>query len=290
MGRFRFGVSLRSIDGHAEWIRKCRRAEELGYDVITVPDHLGTPSPFPSLAVAAAVTERPRVGPLVLNVPFYNIALLARDIATTVQLTGGRLDLGVGAGHTKSEFDDARLPFHRAAERIDFLGSALDELRRRLDDEGVSHPPLLIAGNSNAVLDLAARHADIARFAGLRQVPGEPSGTFKLDSADEMAARVAHFTGKAGDRGASIEFNMLVQKVALTEDRRGTATEWKARLPQHILGVDELLEAPQLLLGTVAEIIDQLLARRERYGFSYITVFEPELEQFAPVVKELSGQ
>jgi hypothetical protein len=69
MGKFRFGVSLRSIDGRDEWIRKCRRAEELGYDVITVPDHLGAPSPLPALAAAAAVTERPRLGPLVMNVP-----------------------------------------------------------------------------------------------------------------------------------------------------------------------------------------------------------------------------
>jgi hypothetical protein len=69
MGKFRFGVSLRSIDGRDKWIRKCRRAEELGYDVITVPDHLGAPSPLPALAAAAAVTERPRLGPLVMNVP-----------------------------------------------------------------------------------------------------------------------------------------------------------------------------------------------------------------------------
>jgi alkanesulfonate monooxygenase SsuD/methylene tetrahydromethanopterin reductase-like flavin-dependent oxidoreductase (luciferase family) len=84
MGNFKFGVSLRSAESREEWMAKCRKAEEIGYDVITVPDHLGAEkmSPFPALAVAAAVTERVRVGPLVLNVPFYNPALLARDIAT----------------------------------------------------------------------------------------------------------------------------------------------------------------------------------------------------------------
>jgi probable F420-dependent oxidoreductase len=138
MWRFRFGVSLRSIDGRDEWIRKCRRAEELGYDVITVPDHLGAPSPFPALA-AAAVTERPRLGPLVMNVPFCNPALLARDIVSTIPLSAGRLDLGLGAGHMKAEFDDAGLPWSPGAERIGFLSRTLDELRRRLDDEGVAN-------------------------------------------------------------------------------------------------------------------------------------------------------
>src|ERR1700709_1520684 len=107
MGKFRFGVSLWSIGGRAQWMGKCRRAEEIGYDVITVPDHLGRPSPFPALSVAATVTERLRRGPLVMNVPFYNPTLFARDVATTVQLTGDRLDLGLGAGHMKREFDDA---------------------------------------------------------------------------------------------------------------------------------------------------------------------------------------
>src|SRR3981081_4229412 len=107
MGKFRFGVSLHSIDGRAKWIGKCRRAEEPGYGVINIPRHLGMPSPFPARPVAAAVTERPRVGTMVINVPFYNPALLARDIAATVQLSGDRLHLGLGAGHMKSEFDDA---------------------------------------------------------------------------------------------------------------------------------------------------------------------------------------
>src|ERR1700712_1129830 len=122
MGNFKFGVSLRAVESRDQWVAKCRRAEEIGYDVITVPDHLGRPSPFPALSVAATVTERLRVGPLVMNVPFYNPTLFARDVATTVQLTGDRLDLGLGAGHMKREFDDAGLPFHRAAERIGFLG------------------------------------------------------------------------------------------------------------------------------------------------------------------------
>jgi probable F420-dependent oxidoreductase len=290
MGNFRFGVNLRSVESRDQWITKCRRAEELGYDVITVPDHLGMASPFPALAVAAAVTKRPRIGPMVLNVPFYNPALLARDIAATAGLSGDRLDLGLGAGHMKREFDDAGLPFHRAAERIKFLGETIGEVRRRLDEEGVKQPPLLIAGNSDGVLDLAAKHADIAGFAGLRQKRGEAPGTFELDDADAMDGRVAFFRERAGARASDVEFNMLVQRVRITDDRRAAAEEWRAALDQPELDLEPLFEAPQLLLGSVDEIVEQLQGHRARYGFSYITVFEAELEKFAPIVRELSGQ
>jgi probable F420-dependent oxidoreductase len=290
MGNFKFGVSLRSIEGREEWIAKCRKAEEIGYDVITVPDHLGAVSPFPALAVAAAVTERVRVGPLVMNVPFYNPALLARDIANIVRLSGGRFDLGVGAGHMKREFDDAGLPFRRAAERIAFTANAVAEIQGRLDDEGVEQPPLLIAGNSDGVLELAAMHADIVGFAGLRQKRGEAPGTFQIDGAEAMDERVAYFRKHAGPRAVDVEFNMLVQRVRITADRRAAAAEFAAELNQPELDLDDLLDAPQLLFGTVVEIVDQLQSRRERYGFSYISVFEAELAKFAPIVQALTDQ
>jgi probable F420-dependent oxidoreductase len=293
MGNFKFGVSMRFVDGRDEWVAKCRRAEELGYDVISVPDHLGArPSPFPCVAVAAAVTERPRVGTLVSNVPFYNLALFARDVVSTVHLTGERLELGLGAGHMKAEFDDAGLPWTKASERVAYLAKGIEELRRRLDDQGVPQPPLLLGGNSDSVLRLAAEHADIVGFAGLRQAPGRPPGTFRLDTdaAAAMDERVAFFTAHAGERAKDIEYNMLVQRVSLTDDRRAAAAEWLAEDPEHGTSADLLLDAPQLLMGSVEEIAAQLRERRERYGFSYITVFEAELEKFAPVVALLRNQ
>lgn len=299
MGNFRFGVSMRFIRGREEWVAKCRRAEELGYDVISVPDHLGArPSPFPAVTMAAAVTERPRVGTLVLNVPFYNLALLARDVVSTVQLTGERLELGLGAGHMKAEFDDAGLPWTKAAERTAYLADSIGELRRRLDEQGIPQPTLLLGGNSDRVLRLAAEHADIVGFAGLRQAPGRPPGTFRFDSdpAAAMDERVAFVKTHAGERAKDLEFNMLVQEVILTEDRQAAAAKWLADWltedPDVDLGIgaDALLDAPQLLIGTVEEIAAQLVARRERYGFSYITVFESELEKFAPIVKLLGGR
>ncbi|WP_410669511.1 TIGR03621 family F420-dependent LLM class oxidoreductase [Amycolatopsis sp. cmx-4-68] len=287
MGNFKFGVSLREIGSRDAWIAKCRRAEELGYDVITVPDHLGTGrfAPFPVLAMAAAVTERPRLGTLVSNVPFYNLALFAREASSTAALLDGRLDLGLGSGHMKAEFDDAGLPWRKAAARIDYLAESVDHLRKHFKDEGIDHPRLLIAGNSDGVLGLAAEHADVVGFAGLRQQPGKPPGTFKLDDAEAMDERVAYFRSRS-DR--EVEYNMLVQHVEVTDDREEAAARWHEKTERSAVpDARDLLDAPQLLLGTVEEIAGQLEDRRERYGFTYITVFEPFLETFAPVIREL---
>ncbi|MGW4520058.1 TIGR03621 family F420-dependent LLM class oxidoreductase [Amycolatopsis sp. NPDC004378] len=285
MGNFKFGVSFREIGSRDAWIAKCRRAEELGYDVITVPDHLGTGrfAPFPVLAMAAAVTERPRLGTLVSNVPFYNFALFAREASSTAALLDGRLDLGLGAGHMKAEFDNAGLPWRQAADRIAYLEESLGHLRRHFEDEGIAHPRLLIAGNSDGVLDLAAEHADVVGFAGLKQQPGKPPGTFELDTA--MDERVRYFRARTS---REVEHNMLVQHVEITEDREKAAEAWHELTERSaVADARDLLDAPQLLLGTVGEIAGQLEQRRERYGFSYITVFEPFLETFAPVIREL---
>jgi probable F420-dependent oxidoreductase len=190
----------------------------------------------------------------------------------------------------KREFDDAGLPFDHASERIAHTAKAVAEIQRRLDDEGVKQPPLLIAGNSDGVLDLAAAHADIVGFAGLRQKRGEAPGTFQLDGPAAMDERVAYFKRRAGQRAESIEFNLLVQRVRITDDRRAAAAEWAAEIDQPDLGINDLLDAPQLLFGTVVEIVDQLESRRNRYGFSYISVFEAELAKFAPIIQALSGQ
>lgn len=288
MRAFRFGVNLWSASNASDWTAKCRRVEELGYSAITVPDHLGNSlmAPFPELTSAAQVTTRVQLGTLVLNVPFYNPGLLAREIGTTATLTGGRFELGLGAGHMKSEFDDAGLPWWPARQRIDFLHSTIDELRERLGD---LLPPLLIAGNSDGTLELAAEHAGIAGFAGLRQAPGEPPGTFHLASAAELDERVAFFAGHAGERDSGIERNMLVQHVEITDDPDAVLEHWAAQIPYLNLGLADLRDAPQLLIGTHERIIETLRARRERYGFSYVTVFEPFMETFAPIARELTG-
>ncbi|ATL25409.1 LLM class F420-dependent oxidoreductase [Streptomyces formicae] len=291
---FRFGVNLVGLTTGDAWREKCRKAEALGYDVLLVPDHLGAPAPFPTLVAAAEATERPRVGTFVLNTGFWNPALLARDVATTDALTGGRLELGLGTGYVKPEHDAAGLPWGTPGERVGHLRRTVEELTALLaSDEHQPptlqkpRPPLLIGGNGDRMLRLAAEHADIAAFTGARSVPGDDSGKLLHLTAEELDGRLAAYHRFAADRAEPAELNLLVQMVEVTDDRRAAIRPVVDYIPH--LTEETALELPLLLIGTVRQIADQLRAQRERYGFSYITVLEPYFEAFGPVIEELAG-
>ncbi|MFI0776463.1 LLM class F420-dependent oxidoreductase [Streptomyces sp. NPDC021212] len=304
---FRFGVNLFTLASAPAWREKCRRAEGLGYDVLLVPDHLGNPDPFAALVAAAETTERPRLGTFVLNLGFWNPALLARSVATCDTLTGGRLELGLGAGYVKAEHDSAGLPFGSPRERVDHLEHTVRELERLLADPEQQprpaqspRPPLLLGGNGSRLLRVAARHAEIAAFTGAVQAPDDAPGPVKLISPAALEERVAAFRRFAGEADAEAkadadgaagatrepaELNYLIQMVDATDDRRAKARELQPYAPD--LTEDQLLEHPALLLGAPQDMADQLRAQRERFGFSYFTVLEHHMEAFAPVIEEL---
>ncbi|MFG3548968.1 LLM class F420-dependent oxidoreductase [Streptomyces sp. NPDC047725] len=289
---FRFGVNMMASAPAGEWSAKCRRAEELGYDVILVPDHLGMVAPFPALVAAARATERPRVGTFVLNAGFWNPALLAREVATTDALTGGRLELGLGTGYVRAEHDTAGLPFGSPGERVDHLRRTVEELERLLADEEYrprpeqrAGVPLLIGANGDRMLELTARHADIAAFTGGRTVPGHATGKLAPITAGELDERVARYRELAADREEPAELNLLIQMVVVTDDREAAVRPLLEHVPH--LTDDQALEVPIVLLGTLGEITAQVRAQRERYGFTYLTVLEPYMEAFAPVMRAL---
>ncbi|MGW3664898.1 LLM class F420-dependent oxidoreductase [Streptomyces sp. NPDC005141] len=301
---FRFGVSLLTPAPAAEWRAKCRRAEELGYDVITVADHLGMPAPFPSLVAAAEATERPRLGTFVLNAGFWNPALLAREVTTTNALTGGRLELGLGTGYVPAEHESAGLPWGTAGERVDHLRRTVEELERILGPGEPPHPPprpggeasgpptapeprvpLLIGANGDRMLRIAAEYADIAAFTGART---RQDGTLEPITATELDERVALYREAAAAREEPAELNLLIQIVTVADDRAAAVRPWLPRIPH--LTERQVLDLPIVLVGTVEQIVEQVRDQRERFGFSYLTVLEPNLEAFAPVVRELRGR
>ncbi|MCX4910656.1 LLM class F420-dependent oxidoreductase [Streptomyces sp. NBC_00878] len=286
---FRFGVNLMSPAPAGEWRAKCRRAEELGYDVILAPDHLGAPAPFPALVAAAEATERPRVGTFVLNAGFWNPALLAREVATTDALTGGRLELGLGTGYVQAEHETAGLPWGSPGERVDHLRRTVEELRRILDSDAhqpqlVQKPrvPLLIGGNGDRMLRLTAEHADIAAFTAARTRDG---GVLEPITAEELDERVALYRKLAAGRAAPAELNLLIQIVTVTDDRGAAIQPWLSHLPH--LTERQILDLPIVLVGTLEDIVERVRAQQERYGFSYLTVLEPNMEAFAPVIARL---
>ncbi|MDV9172056.1 LLM class F420-dependent oxidoreductase [Streptomyces sp. W16] len=281
---FRFGASLLTSAPADEWRARCHRAEELGYDVILVPDHLGMVAPFPALVAAAEATERPRVGTFVLNAGFWNPTLLAREVMTTNDLTGGRLELGLGTGYVQAEHDTAGLLFGSPRERVDHLRRTVDELTRLLK---TTEPrvPLLLGGNGDRMLRLTAEHADIAAFTGASLEPGSTTGKLAPVDAAEFGQRVGRYREFAAGRGEPAELNLLIQLVAVTDDPAGALRPLLERRPD--LTLEQVLDLPVMLVGTLDHITARVRALRDRYGFSYLTVLEPYMEAFAPVVEEL---
>src|SRR5512132_1938215 len=180
MRGFRFSFNVFGLTTAQAFADTCAEGERHGYHTIFAADHLGIPAPFPLLVAAARATGRMRVGTLVLNAGFWNAALLAREIATTDILTGGRLEVGLGAGHMKWEFDDARIGWEAFPARAERLSGLIGDLQRHftsrlphLPEEtapqlpvqrhgfGGSGPPLIVGGTGDRILKIAARHADI---------------------------------------------------------------------------------------------------------------------------------
>jgi probable F420-dependent oxidoreductase len=288
-GEFRFGVNMVVPDSRAAWVEKCRKAEDLGYDVLSAADHLGMAPPFPALVLAGAVTSRVKLNTFVLNAPFYNPVLLARDVTGTDQFTDGRLELGLGAGYVKAEFEAAGMPFPSARERVDHLERTVTELKRLYADPEhkpapvrPAGPPLLLAGRGDRILTLAAEHADTIGFTGTAKTTA--GATLALASAEEIEERVEFVRAKLGDREA--EFNLLCYFVSVTDDRAGALAEL-AELTGHRLTVDQLAEVPTALVGSPAAIAEQLHAHRERFGLTYYTVVEHNMERLAPVLEHL---
>ena len=305
MREFRFSTNVFGLESGSKFAETCRRIEGSGYNTLFAADHLGIPAPFPTLVAAAAATERLRVGTLVLNAGFWNPALLAREVATTDILTGGRVELGLGSGHMKWEFDAADIEWRSFGTRAERLEHMIGELRRffttdfdRLPEGlnaprpgqrrgfGGTGPPLIVGGTGDRVLRIAAEHADIIGVAGTFQIPGAAPGTFRLGTAQDADERVRFTRDCAESRSSEIEWHLLVQAVVDTEDREASARRLCAQHSQ-TMSIEDALSTPYLLIGTVDQMADQLRRHRDRYGFSYITVHAPYADAFARVIERL---
>ncbi|WP_410619500.1 TIGR03621 family F420-dependent LLM class oxidoreductase [Amycolatopsis sp. cmx-8-4] len=279
MRPFRFGVALVTPGSRAEWVAKCRQAEDLGYDVVGVVDHLGRVAPVPALLLAAEATERVKLNTYVLNASFHNPVLLARDLTGLDEFTGGRLEIGIGAGYVRAEFEAAGIEWGTPGQRFARLKRVVAEIERAYADR--PRPPLLLGGRGDRMLEFAAEHADTIAFTGT--APGAAEGRLALAGPAAVAERVDFAKRALG--GRDTELNLMVHFVRITDDRQ-TALEAAHRLVPH-LGVDELGELPTVLIGSAEAAADQLRRTRETLGISYFTVIEDDLTRLAPVIEKL---
>jgi probable F420-dependent oxidoreductase len=277
---FRFGFSLhetRDLPRVQGW---ARRAEDMGFDVLHVPDHLPTtaltmgvkaPAPFPTMMAVAAATDTLHVGTFVLNAGFYKAALLARDAEALRDLSGGRLELGLGAGYVKEEFEAADLPFPSPGQRVAHMGHIVDYMHDNLCDV-----PILIAGNGDKLLTIAARRANIIGLTG-----GDPAS----EDGDPLAERIGFVRAAAPERFDDLELNISITACPLDASGMPDLRITKRFLPH--LTDEQLLRTPGVLSGSTTDIADTIRGYRDTYGVTYITVQQPHAEAFAKVIAEL---
>jgi probable F420-dependent oxidoreductase len=287
---YRFGIGGLPV-ALPELREAIRRYEDAGFDFVAKGDHVGSPSPFSLLTAAAAVSERLRLRTYVLNVSFWNPVLLARDAATLDRLSGGRLELGLGAGTIKREFDTARIPWQPQSARVERMKDTLIEVRRLLGGGEHEPPPvqdrvpIAIGAMSRGGLAVAAEHADIIAFAAVRHKHGHEPGTLTAATVEETDELVAATRRAAGAR--PFESDVLLQAVELGKDPLAAARAFVEREGESDDPI-VLAESPCVLFArTTADAAAELERRRQRWGFTSITTFAPSAEALAAVAREL---
>jgi probable F420-dependent oxidoreductase len=304
---FRFGVTAPTPSGGTNWAERARRVEQLGYSMLVVPDHFRDHlAPVPALVAAALATTRLRVGSLVFSNDFRHPAVLAKEAATIDVLSGGRFELGLGAGWLREEYDQTGIRFEAPGTRVERLEEAVTIIKRLLAGERVTfagrhytiadlegrptpvqrpHPPIAIGGGGRRTLSLAAREASIVGLVPRARRDG--SGLDLNDLSDAATREKLEWVrAAAGERFDSLEINTLIQAVAVADQRMAAADQLASRFK---VAREVVLETVYVALGTIEEICETLRQRRERHGVSYLTVFERDMEAFAPVVERLAG-
>ncbi len=306
---FRFGIAVsEDVPLREAWIALARRAEDLGYATFLVADHyVNEYLPIAALMSAADATSTLRVGSFVFDNDFRHPALLAKEVAALDRLSGGRFELGIGAGWHRPEYNQVGLPFESAGVRIRRLEEGVSILKQFFTQDSVTFagdhytvtdlkafpkptqrpsPPIFIGGGGKNVLALAAREADIVGVAPRERDDGAFEASERTEEA--LAHKVEWVQQMAGERFSAIELNMLIGAVLITEDRQ-QAAEQRARERGPGVTAEQMLSNPYLLIGTVEQVVEALQRLREQVGISYLTILSRDMEGFAPVVARLAG-
>ena len=317
MRPFRFGLQAARVTDPADWLDIARRAESAGYSCLMIPDHLGRLATFPALMAAAAVTERVKLAPYVLNQDFRPPSMLAWDASSVHLLTGGRLELGLGAGWNIPEYTQSGIQYDGPGVRVSRFDEYVQVVKgllsasnpfsfegqffklenfQPLPQPATGPAPILIGGGSQRILGTAGRLADIISVS----TRATPDGRVDARNLTEPAVdqKIGWIREAAGARFSEIELNMTVRHLEVTNDRRAVARRlldaWRRpgqpMANAEVLTEDDLLTSPHLAFGRVDEIAAQFEAQRERWGFSYLQVSGSQFDDTAPVLERLVGR
>ena len=306
-GQIRFGIQASSVSSAEEWLDLAVKAEDLGYHALYLADHVGlTASPFTALAAAATVTSTLRLGTYVLNCGIRDPYALASEAATLDQLSGGRVVLGLGAGHAPSEWTMSGLEYPSAAQRVGRLVEMVGVISALLQGEVVTHHgryldldeavlvaprpvqeriPILVGGNGSRVVALAGRVADVVGLTGLGRTLGDGHQhevDWRTDAIDERVAIARAATGERPDRPI---FDALVQYVEITNRRDEVAAKCAGMAPD--LDASAIVGAPYILVGSIDELVEEVAGHRSRWGITSYVVRAGAIDQLAPLIERL---
>ncbi len=306
---FRFGVQASKTNTRDLWVDLAHRCEDKGYSCLTMPDHFDDQlAPVPALMTAANVTTTLRIGALVWDNDYKHPAVLAKELATMDVLSDGRLELGIGAGWMISDYEQMGIPYDAAKVRIDRFVEGLKVIKGAMAEGPFSFsgdhytitdyngtpkpvqapcPPILIGGGGKRVLSIAAREADIVGINATMSAGVVGLHTFSTMTAEVVDEKVAIVREAAGARFNDIELNVRAFLVNITDDAKQAASGIAS-----MLGVEQQMveQSPFALVGPTSKLIEDLLERRERWGFSYVIVGADDVDSFAPVVAALNGK
>ncbi|MDO8506428.1 MAG: TIGR03621 family F420-dependent LLM class oxidoreductase [Candidatus Limnocylindria bacterium] len=308
MRPIRFATQTGGAPSAEEWLARAKRIEALGYDTLAMPDHMvgGAWAAMPALAALAQVTTKLRLGTLVMDNDFRNPVVFAREVAVLDVLSGGRFELGIGAGWSERDYQGTGIPFDRGRVRVARLAEAVTLMKRLFTEEQVDfagtyytvtkaecrpktvqqpHPPLLIAGGGDEILALAGREADIVAI-----VPAGITGRGQLArdavTLETLTRQAEVVRSAAGARADKIEFSMFLDCV-LTDDREKTIAE----MAQKAKADPELIRASAYRgIGTREQIGSHIRKVRDAVGVTYFCLRGPDVEKLGPVVAGLAGK
>jgi probable F420-dependent oxidoreductase len=308
--KFRFGVQVPSSGGSARtWREKARKIEDLGYSTLFMPDHFVDMelAPMVGISFAAEATEHLRVGMLVLGNDYKHPAVVAKEAATVDLLSDGRLEFGLGAGWQQTDYDALGFPYDSAGTRVarlaeavaivkgawgagpfDFAGdhytiTAYDGVPKPVQQP---HPPILLGGGGRKMLQLAGRVADIVGINPNLRRGAVTDDAVKSTLADVTREKLEWVREGAGERFDDLELQVRYFFAAIHHDAHELAG---AVAPGFGITPQEAIDSAIALVGTVDEVCDRLVQRREEWGVSYVVLGDDTFEDFAPVVARLAG-
>ena len=317
---FRFGFTGGVSSKPQKLLDSARTVEALGYSTYGLADHFVRPfAPLIAGQAVADATHELRITQTVLAQDFRHPAVLAKELATLDVLSQGRLQVGLGAGWLRQEYEDASIPFESASVRIQRLEETAVILKglfaegpfsfegehyRIHELQGVPRPaqqprpPIMIGGGGRKVLSVAARQADIVQL-----MPSNPKGRSLLDasqfSAEAIDEKIGWIREAAGSRFDDIELSAQLLECAITdrpEEHLSDYVERVATVTERMGGArvdldpEELRRSPLVAVGSLDEVCRTLVDSRERYGISYLSApVDARPELMAAVIAQLAG-